>query len=339
MKFNKEEIKHKLEDFADKNPKIIFYGYQLIAFLGYFTALFNALIPRKKIRPGIVYVNRPDAEFLSQKLDKYIELNKKHRDKHGFILTNKCDATLFTGLYASCLRIPDNEINFVAAKNHANQWFRRPLEDSGEDTCYPNGSRSTISRDMFLGILTYIFSRRRLDLAEEIMEYGLKHNWVMGQGEITRTYFTPNMRKLLAEIIYSLGGKNHWVMRNIPVVYGKTIGYQAHLDAIFINLLLRARGYLNEADVNQLIYHAQREPRNLLFSYLCRLMNGGSLDYIVNQVNSFFPDERLPTTEDHNEKWLFERDFKDIFVESGRHVLEHPGGDFIFLVSLLLSDL
>jgi hypothetical protein len=66
----------------------------------------------------------PTETSLDRLEDKYLlykDLVSNHQDSYGFIYTEHCDATLFSGLLSIV-----KEVELEAAKDSKGQWFRRP---------------------------------------------------------------------------------------------------------------------------------------------------------------------------------------------------------------------
>ena len=175
---------------------------------------------------------------LKDKAALYTNLVKTQQDKDGFILTSQCDSLLFSSLLATVHGI---RLNAAAARSPDGQWFRRPI-GLYQECLACGGSDSTISRDQFLGLLCWIWANKRLDVAEALYDYGSKHWWIMGQGQIGTLWFTPSLQYILSQMIYKLGGKNHLLHRAgkfLPQFLTKTNrGYTVHLD--FLSILLMA---------------------------------------------------------------------------------------------------
>jgi hypothetical protein len=104
---------------------------------------------------------------LEEKYKIYKSLLKQ--DQYGFIESDECDSLLFTGL-VGCL--PSITVNIDSAFDKTTgMWHRRPTSTP----CFPNGSKSTISRDMLLGLACYAYHNKRLDISEQVIKYSLSH--------------------------------------------------------------------------------------------------------------------------------------------------------------------
>lgn len=190
---------------------------------------------------------------------------KTHMDEHGFVLTDHCDSTLFSGLIGST----GVRVNITAAEKSPGEWLRRP-------TTYPEcwgcgKSRSTISRDMLLGVYWYAWAAGDLPLLERMWRYGVTHFWRMGRGRWfgADTLMNTAMISTLAQMIYQLGGKNHWIARRLPTWWSVTADpdkyYVNRLTALHLMLRKRVWGRLGAQanHVTQALYH--KWPTNAMF--------------------------------------------------------------------------
>jgi len=275
----------------------------------------------------------PDRQALvMEKVKTYLALGPSVQDADGFIDYTHCDSLLFSGLYA----VGGATVNMDAARDAEGRWHRRSLN---QPPCYPEGSKSTISRDMFLGLLWYIWEYQRLDLAEALFAYGEAHDWVMGEGDISRIYFTPGLQATLAEIIFRLGGEDHYAYRAIPQSWAKNTGFAAHLDALHILLRGELTGSIEEKALEVLQYNYTRAPENALFSYAWHRYSDGDQSETYSRLlnEAWWPADRLPTSADRCEGWITQRDPGTDWepCDGGK---THSGGDFLFVARLLLRS-
>jgi len=263
---------------------------------------------------------------LEQKYNFYLEQLKTVQDSSGFIYSDECDSLLFSSL-VGC--IPG--VNFdawAAFDKSTNMWQRRPCSKP----CYPEHSKSTISRDMLIGLCFYAYHHNRLDILEQVISYALTHCFVMGKGPLSRTFMTPGLLSTYAWASYRLGGPSRWWLRYLPHVESKAVtGFQAHLSVLHIILRNRLTGKEdNKYDI--LKHHAEREPNNALFQYA--VGNYTQAESILSN-EQLFPFNRLPTNHDRKANWLWQRDEGDDWdVGSGEKKI-FSGGDFLFVYALI----
>lgn len=178
-------------------------------------------------------------EALMHKYETYLSLAKAQQlAPHGWTYLS-CDGLLFTSLYSSVQGSVG--VDITAAREASGRWLRRPIET----TCMDGESPSSISKDMLMGLMYYIWRTKRLDLAQALVDYGSSKNWVMGEpypAEISRVLATPSLIGLAYQVLYALGGPDH-VERQFPDIYpAGNVGFEAHLQILSILL----RGEIHE---------------------------------------------------------------------------------------------
>jgi len=287
--------------------------------------------PENKKQPEITQISK--IELVQQKYNIYKNLSLARQDANGFVEVDKCDSLLFSALLGVAL-----PVNIEAARDSTGQWFRRPLN---YEACYPNGAKSTISRDMLIGVLWYIWKNKDLNMAESLFSYGVEHFWIMGEGAASRIYFTPALQSVLAEIIYKLGGYNHYVYRALPQAYFKNTDFEAHLDILLILLKGELLNAVSDTEKDIIEHQRTRMPGNPLFQYAYhKYFDGDQGDTINLLLNTkYFPADRLPTTHDRCESWILQRDMGDDWVpcRTDEVPIIHSGGDFLFISHLILG--
>lgn len=277
-----------------------------------------------------------DLSQLKEKAELYQQLLTTHQDSSGFILTDKCDSLLFSGLLSAAI---PGQVNLEAAYENG-QWFRRPDKD-----CSPEigNSRSTISRDMIIGVFYHLYYNRDLDLAIELMDNLKSNNYLLkGQGSIGELLMTPTMLRTLAEIILYLGGPKYRFELNLPIYFSKDTGFVAHLNVWHIILRYKMNNNnLSNHEISVLEYHNQRQPLNPLFEAAYRkvidLNYTNVLSLLVSSPN--YPEDRLPTTLEICSPWVIERDYseKDWAACPNETFKEHTGADLLVIYNLILK--
>ncbi len=263
---------------------------------------------------------------LRDKFNTYLRLAASQRDRHGFVSTDHCDSLLWTGLLAAS-GLPTD---LRAARLPDGRWLRRPTDYPECHSC--GGSKSSISRDMLLGLIWGAWRTRDLPLLLDLHKYSRTHYWVMGTGTLTRTLFSPALASTLAHAIRALGGPSYWE-RHLPAYFGPgATDYQAHLQVL--HLLLRREIGL-PIPAQRLREHAERQPGNPLFQAAVGRYALAS-QILVGGVR-YWPDGRLPTSADRHDEWLVQRDFGSDWLPSdqGR---THSGGDLLFTARLILAS-
>ena len=282
--------------------------------------------------------SRHRATILSSKLD-YIAakseryLSEMERDRHGFIMTEKCDATLFSGLLGAAT----GDVDLLAASNSdMTQWWRRPDKD-----CSPTlgNSRSTISRDMILGVMWWMWRTKNLEAAEALMDDLKRRVYVLrGEGTPGELWMNPTFMSTLAHIILRLGGPRHEVELAFPRTYSSAGGFIAHLNTWHILLHGDIQGHISGSELDLLRRHAMRQPTNPLFQAAFHKYTDGDQSVAIKllQNNHEWPSSRLPSTDEHCSEWPIERDvtYKD-WGPCTPHK-EHTGAEMVVMYHLIL---
>jgi hypothetical protein len=267
------------------------------------------------------------------KFNLYLELIKSQQDANGFIESHECDSLLFSSL-VGC--VPGVKVNIDAAMGAPGQWFRRPLA-LGE--CYSCGkSKSTISRDMLLGLAWYAYFNKRLDISEGVIKYAFTHGFVMGKGVLSRTLMTPALLATFAWVSYKLGGPSRGWLRWIPADLGaKVDGYKAHLQVLHILLRKTLSGKWSKQDQKTVGRLQLDEPLNPLFSACnASLIANEEIEEVLDCEN-WWPSDRLPNSQDRKAQWLPMRSYGKDWKPSPGEWKVHSGGDYLFIKWLLTA--
>lgn len=277
-----------------------------------------------------------DMSRLEKKIDIYSEELGKHRDEFGFIMTDACDSTLFSGLLSAAL---PGTVDLPIARGPLGEWHRRPRQDCGP---HWGNSRSTFSRDMMIGVLYYLWYNKDLDAAVDLMEL-LRSNfyYMPGEGTAGELLMNPAIMNTLAQIIKDLGGDEYKIELALPVVFGRSPGYVAHLTALHIHLRGQVMGRISAHNLDIIEYHRARQPRNPLFHAVYHKYLDGNMQAVVNLLlnDSVYPEGRTPTTLDRCSPWVIERDFsvRDWGPCPDRPVKEHTGAELLVIYHLFLK--
>jgi hypothetical protein len=308
------------------------------AYVVHLIAKLTSFVPtlKSKMYPFKVSLESSLKKQLEQKFEKYKELIKKHQDQHGFIATDRCDSLLYSSLL-SC--VIDN-IDICAARDAEGWWHRRPLS---HPQCFPFESKSSISRDMIVGLVWYLYHNKNLKVAEETLQLYKKHNYVMGQGDPARIVLMPGLESTLAEIIYRLGGRDRWITRHQLQVWSKNLtDYEVHLLILHALLQGELLGSLKSNIVEVFKAYAERNPCNPLHQFAYRLYTDGNMNDVVTILldESLWPADRLPKRKDRSSSWLNAHDCDDNYLPTEEDAdREHSGGDFLFVAWLILKAL
>jgi hypothetical protein len=254
-----------------------------------------------------------------------------------------CDSTLFSGLVGS---VPGITVDLPAARKDG-VWTRNPDID-----CYTEGlSKSSFSRDMFVGVLWWSVANKRLDVLEDVYQYCEQQTQFplggcfIGQGSVSdpRHWMSPNLVDTLAESIVYLGGENHFVARGLYSGESDVDGFQAHLSVLHVLLRGKIQNSLSDRQLRILKSQAERQPQNALFQAAYHKYSDGdqsaAIQILMNPA--LFPNDSLPSTSNYCTEWLWQRDFsneKD-WTPCPEQAKLHSGGDFLFAAALILGDI
>lgn len=342
MTFNKDKLKEQLKDWYQIN-KYKFYIDEPGSWLHFIAPIIHFVNRYKRILPSLKTYARKNTVLSSadrQKITKKLSLYKqkqreKHQDEFGFIDTKHCDATLFSGLQSAA----GVKVDLIQARSDDGAWHRRPKK---YEACYPGHSRSSLSRDMCLGMFWSWYSTKDLKSAEEFYEYCKKNNYIIGKGDPSTLMLGTAMETLLCELIYSLGGKDH-PARKYRRSWSKNLdGFLVHLVFLHIALSGEINGYIDEKMMDVVEYYAFKYPYNPFYETVYFRYTTKSNDFsspLAQLLNSnLWPLRRLPTRKDRKSSWITQRDEgKDWEPSTTRPTEEHHGGDFIFAAWYLLK--
>lgn len=279
---------------------------------------------------------------LSIKMSLYESLQDTVRDPYGFIESDQCDSLLFTALASF-----NKPVNIRIARSENGQWFRTPdhlcyqnyienLQHADDPTWTPlkPDSKSSISREMLLGVMWYAYIHSDLQLVESIYGYAIEHNWVMGDGLINRTTMSTSMMATLSQLIYKLGGRDH-AERLLPVTWlpGAT-DFERHIQAWHILLRIRVYDTIEESAFKRLDSFVESQPNNPLYQYATN-----NVEQAIEILNSspHYPNDRLPTSSDRCEPWLIQRDSDSKGYLPCDENRTHSGGELLALGFLILK--
>lgn len=278
--------------------------------------------------------DKPDLSGIKIKYDTYASLITKHQDSNGFVEVDKCDSLLFSGLISAT----GIRVNLTAAEEKPGRWLRRPTD---YPECWENGeSRSTISRDMLLGVYWHAWRAKDLALLERLREYGESRNWFMGDDSIggLHTVLNPPMIGLLNDMIEKLGGEKRVFTWRISPSEACS-GFECHLQMLQLLLYYEIHGQIPSPTVKAIVTIANRNPSNILYSYMKYFFTGTSLKPVIDLMlkTKRYPSSALPSSAEVCESWPVQREDGDKGLKPCPERNEiHSGGDWLFVANLLL---
>lgn len=285
--------------------------------------------------------NWPETKALIEsKFNSYLELSKDTQDKEtGWIETkhDKCDGTLFNGIYASVGG--DVDLNLARDSEKKGKFYRSPQQDCFEK----KQSGSECSRDMYLGVMLWALVNNDVQTIKDIIAWGRENSatdlaWTMCDGDIARTQFRANLIGTTYHILFHLGGGDN-PLRKTPQVWAGCEGYECHLQALHIFIRAKAAGEIDETDLKALKKLADKYPTNALFQALYARFTGGeselmkAADTLLNE--SLFPDKALPKSENRCGFYLWQREPDGKSWKPCEDKRTHSGVDLHFAAAIL----
>jgi hypothetical protein len=229
---------------------------------------------------------------IKAKAELYKSLHK------GWAHQGGCDSLGFTSLCRLSGGCADAVI--TDAEGEPGRWFRNPSK-----TCYDTGaSKSDISKDMFIMLLPYLYASKDQQNIREIYDYGQKNGWVMGRGYLSRSFLTPGVVFLIEQML------GVW-RAETPTKEVAKAGFEKHLDAIFLMDKWLVNGSIDSLQFDQIKKYRDENPRNALFQAIYHKFEGDgdqSETIAILLDETLFPNDRLPTSKDRCEEYLWQRD-------------------------------
>lgn len=261
---------------------------------------------------------------ISQALvDKY-ELYSQLAPRDWF--DTDCDGLLFKSLLNAG---SERAFPVEQAREADEHWLRTPPPTK----CNPT------SRDMHLGLWWYAWALKRVDLVDADFSYGEHHAFIMDGGNKGISLLLPDEISTLALVEHRLGGAEHEVWKLPTACTSKLGGFEANLQALVIGLraLMDAGDSTNRSCIEGL---AAKQPNNAFFSAVAGLYSGDqshTTDLLLN--TTLFPADRLPTSADRCEPYLWQRDEGKDWLPCPDQTKTHSGADLLLAAAIALGKL
>jgi len=236
----------------------------------------------------------PDSriEELREKYQQiYAEVESGLDEATGWIDLKDCDGLLFNSL-AGALGFP---VDISLAEYSPGEMHRRPFKACWTESEGDVGSKSTISRDMLTGYMSYLWARKDLAALQRLADYGEKNDWIMGKPShlISRVLLTGNGIGFLGRAIYVLSsGSDDRYYRRVGYLFPPVQeDFERHLqvqgillqDSIDDGYKLR----INSEMLDRLIENAAKEPEDRLFAAALGKFTGDqsrTIDLLLSEV-------------------------------------------------------
>lgn len=312
---------------------------KLIALAFLLMFVFSCQIRDKKPQRIVLYHGYDE---IIEKKTRYCDMGKAFGEMLSWNFS-ECDSLLYASLWGiACEKIPIEDF-----EGHPGKWYRTTKKDCFIPPNTRNGSKSTISNDMLLGLMHYLWHTRDKANLIEIAAYGKANDWVMGESEgsteaKSRVVMSYNLINLLHDMLSSPDRFDVVVHDSVRALitnpFGTNVGYRAHLEVLRILLEARVYGAITASDKDVLKRHANRQPDNALYQLAYALFQSNhGLDRTVDLLlGNNFPPYTLPTNLNHCTPYLFshDKDNNDWEPCPDRPAV-FPGIDYVFAVSIL----
>lgn len=302
---------------------------------------FTRIIQIVMSKQGPDYIWKPlqvDAarqQRLQAKFQTYSKLYEGALDAAGFV--EGCDGLLFTSLLvASGL---NHDIAQAESSEQPGRWYR-----SADHSCYPSGrSRSSISRDMLLGLSLALWQTSDGSAVNRFLLYSQKNKGVLGDaidGEelAGAATMSPGLLSLYSELDYLLNGRTSANRGYFPELGKGFAGFEAHLMALRLILKSALYGGLIDTDFNLIASQVSTQPQNALFQTIYHAFTDGdgskAADILLDE--KYFPSDSLPGSAQRCELYLWQRDqnSKD-WQPCASENQTFPAVDFFWVYALL----
>jgi hypothetical protein len=297
-----------------------------------------SLLPRKH-EPN--KSNSADFNKLIAKYVLYSELTKTTFDKDGWILTDECDALLHNSLLATTEA--SDYASLLKARSKDGRWFRRPAMD-----CLSTGSsKSSISRDMLLGLMHPIVLFKDKDTVKRLIEYANDNKWVMGEHDGSldgrnRVLLTPKFYNLIADVYsYTKDTLDSRPPEDEEDPYElKGVSFTDHLDGLAIEIKGMIYGGINDFELRILKRNKEADPNNALYQALYSKYTDGNQNTAVKILlrEDLFPSDSLPVSSDRCSPYLWMHGEKPGDWQGCDEDKTHPGHDFLFVARIILDE-
>lgn len=229
-------------------------------------------------------------QLLRNKYDaKISEAKQKFDVKSGWPSAIDCDATLWAGL-AKAAGV--DTVDLEQADYGSGEIHRVPSPDD----CYASGSTS-VSRDMLLGYTYGMFRTGNAEAIQLILNFGEHHSWIMGKPEASlgEVLLTGNLMGAMARATCEMNSYCPIYKAIMPLHSKSDKDYVRHLTVLYILLngeidspvklsLGGAMGNITTSDLDILKWHAEQDPKDLLFQAAVHLYSDGDFNEVADEL-------------------------------------------------------
>ena len=263
------------------------------------------------------------------KRDVYLSLQKSQMDEFGW-LSPKCDGLLFNSLAAYA----GQSIDVMKAEKESGLWERHP-----SFSCYPEESKSTISKDMMSGLILYLFMSKNFDALERILTRCNDNKVAGGLGcEIGEAIDQETYWSRVVLPISTINEIEEMLNKRPTPEPQKVVGFTDHLESLKLYRSALLHKGLTVYEVENLRILKESSPNNAVYSSLYHKYTDGNFSKAISVLmdERYFPSDRLPTDCDRKSHYIFERDEDDDWQPKPDCTGEvHPGIDLTFVVKIM----
>lgn len=274
---------------------------------------------------------------IADKRALYCKLSEARFKERGWAVS-ECDGLLFTALRGiGC----GNDIAAFEDQVEPGKWYRDPKHACFiPDKIGEQGSDSTISKDMYVGLSAYLAHTKDIAGANRTIEYGEKHNWIVGEAKdaitlASKCFIVPALQNVFRKI----AGQQSFAPESDDAI-GISTGFRAHLDVLAILVKGKTDGAISNLEVAVIKEQAKRQPNNALFQAAKARFDDGDYSKAIELLSdeSKFPKESLPNNhQNYCTDYLYQRDEDESDWKPcpADQFVTHDGTDFIFAASIV----
>ena len=285
------------------------------------------------------HIEKSPNEKLSEKRKLYCELAASRVAERGYAVS-ECDGLLFTSLHSISCDGPG--VDRFESEVEPGRFFRDPSHSCFDPSQVgEQGSDSTISKDMLIGLTAYAVAARKPEIIKRALDYGAANNWIVGDAKdpltlASKCIITPSLRSLMQ----TAAGMELTDIQSDDGMVGIATGYEAHLQVLAILIKGKAKGSISHLDLAILKEQAKRQPRNAMFQAAQARYNDGDFSKVYELLNDeqLFPAKQLPNNhQNYCTDYLWQRDDNEdnwgkCPVEDFK---EKDGTDLIFAAAII----
>lgn len=243
---------------------------------------------------------------LENRLDYYLSQDGGS-DEYGFNNEN-CDSLMLTALQNAA----GGDVDIFQARDGDGRWWRRPQRDclsnqifNRDNPTLPKkspSSKSSISRDMLIGVMLACWANKDFDCIDDMIIYGEDHKVLLGweygehDGSIdgkNRVIVTPALMATMRDMRHALEGSDK--RDSTPQIWSNLEGYQSHLQALHILI----RGLIDHGVSQKMLdvikHSIDKDPTNALYHAIYHKFVDGNQSEAFDLLFAHFGDE-LPSS-------------------------------------------